>query len=189
MNVGNIGSGGNQFLSLDADGIPQGSFTSVSGELAVLMLNSQEQQKQLQHEQLDSARRDFTEALNDEVQALKDGADAAFRGALFQGAMTIASSGLGVSAALSKCDHPWQAPVAKGLGDLAQPLGTVVGTSYGAANAKSAQGVEEAAKWRLDDAHDAIKKADELQNKALDWASSMSDRDAATTTAILSNKV
>ena len=189
MNVGNIGSGGNQFLSLESDSIAEGSFTSVSGELAVLMLNSQEQQKQLQHQQLDSARRDYTKALSDEVQSLKDTADAAFTGALVQSSLTIASSGFGVSAALSKSEHVWQAPVAKGLGDLADPLGKMVGTSYGAANAKSAQGAEEAAKWQLDDAHDAIKQADELQNKALDWASSMSDRDAATTTAILSNKV
>jgi hypothetical protein len=189
MNVGNVGSGGSQFLSLESDSIPEGSFTSVSGKLAVLMLNSQEQQKQAQHEQLDSARRDFTEALNDEVQALKDGADAAFRGALFAGATAIASGGMGVWAAGRDCEKPWQQAVGDGLGKLSEPLGAAVGKNYGAADAKSAQGAEEVAKWQLQDAHDSIKAADDLQKKALDWASSMSDRDAATTTAILSNKV
>jgi hypothetical protein len=67
-------------------------------------------------------------------------------------------------------------------------LGDMVGTSYGTANAKSAQGLEEAAKWQIADAGDARSNAADLQDKALDWVSSMVERDAATTAAILANK-
>jgi hypothetical protein len=189
MSVGSITNGGNQFLSLESDGIPPGSFTSVSGELAVLMLETQEQQKQSDRDQLQSARHDFSDALADEVQALRDQADATFRGALFAGATAIASGGMGAWAAGRDCEKPWQGAVGDGLGKLSEPLGAAIGKNYGAANAKSAQGAEEAAKWQIDDARDASKNAKGLQDKALDWVSSMADRDAATTAAILSNKV
>ncbi len=193
MTISSVGSGGGQFLSPTPEGISEGTFTSVSGELAVLMLNTQEQQKELDHERLDAARDAFTEALHHEVDALREEAHAAFVGACFEGGMTIASGGFGIAGALSDQGKlgkdSWQSAASAGLGKLAHPLGTSVGTSYGAANAKSASGAEEAAKWQIDDCRDAIKNADGLQNKALDWASSISDRDAATTTAILSNKV
>jgi hypothetical protein len=68
-------------------------------------------------------------------------------------------------------------------------MGKFAGRNEEDANAKAAEGQEEQAKWRMDDSRDTIKDAKDLQNKALDWASSMLDRDAATTTAILSNKV
>jgi hypothetical protein len=189
MSVTSIGGSGNQFLSLASESLPEGSFTSVSGELAVLMLSSQEQQKQAQHAALESARQDFKDGLAQEVDALRHEADAAFRGACFEGGTAIVSGGLGVWGAARECDKPWQTPASDGCGRLAHPLGTLVGTNYGAADAKSAEGAQEAAKWQVNDARDAINDASQLQNKALDWASSMSDRDAATTTAILSNKV
>ena len=190
MTVSGVGGGGSQFLSLASDSIAESSFTSVSGELAVLMLNTQEQQKQTEQQQLESARRDYTEALSHEVEALKAEADAAFRGACVEGSMAIASGAFGVWGATIEDDpRPWQSSLSGGLDRLAHPLGTVVSKNYGAADAKSAEGAEQAAKWQIDDAHDAIKDGKTIQNKALDWVSSMSDRDAATTAAILSNKV
>jgi hypothetical protein len=189
VNITSATSSGNQFLSLESEGVPHGGVTSVSGELAVLMLETQEQQKQIAREELADARHDFSEALADEVQALRDQADATFHGAMFSGAMSIAGAGMGAWAAGRKCDNPWQKPVGEGLSQLSGPLGTMVGTSYGAADAKQAQGVEEAAKWQINDGRDAVSDARNLQNKALDWASSMVDRDAATTAAILANKV
>jgi hypothetical protein len=193
MNISSVGSGAGQFLSPTPEGISQGTFTSVSGELAVLMLDTQEQQKQQDREQLNAARQDFTEALLREVDALREQAHAAFVGACFEGATAVASGGFGIAGALSEPGTQgkpsWQSATSDGLGRLAHPLGAQVGTNYGAADAKSASGAEEAAKWQIDDCRTAIKDADGLQNKALDWASSMSDRDAATTTAILSNKV
>jgi hypothetical protein len=196
MTIGAIngGAGGGQFLSLASDGNSQGAFTSVSGELAVLMLESQEHQKEVEREQLASARHDFSEALADEVEALRDQADAGFRGAVLTGSLSVASSGLGIwgdvrSAGDHPCKNPWQSRVGDGLGQLSKPLGDVASKTYGAADAKSAEGAAQAAKWRIDDSRDALQDASSLQNKALDWTSSMSEREAATMTAILSNKV
>ena len=189
MSVASINGSGSQFLSLASDNIHEGAFTSVSGELAVLLLNTEEQQKQTEHQQLESARNDYTEALGREVDALKAEADAAFRGACFSAGTAVLSGGFGVAAAETRRDRSWQGAVSQGLHDLSGPIGGLVGKTYGAADAKSAQGDEEAAKWRIDDAHDALKNADGVQTKALDWVSSMSDRDAATTSAILANKV
>ena len=193
MTISSVGSGGGQFLSPTPEGIGECKFTSVSGELAVLMLNTQEAQKELDHERLDAARHDFTEGLRHEVDALREEAHAAFVGACFEGGMAVASGGFGVAGALSDQGKlgrtSWESATADGLGKLAHPLGSMVGSNYGAANAKSASGAEEAAKWQMDDCREAIKDADGIQNRALDWASSMGDRDAATTAAILSNKV
>jgi hypothetical protein len=194
MTISGINGGGSQFLSLASDSMSEGSFTSVSGELAVLMLDSQEHQKEVDRQQLASARHDFSEALANEVEALRDQADAAFRGAMLTGSLSLASTGLQAwgdvrSEGKDPCKNPWQSRVGDGLGGLSKPLGDAVGKTYGAANAKSAAGAQEAAKWQIDDSRAALKDADALQNKALDWTSAMADRDAATMTAILSNKV
>jgi hypothetical protein len=189
VNISSATGSGSQFLSLESDNVPHGSVTSLSGELAVLMLDTQEQQKQIARQDLANARHEFSEALSEEVHALRAQADATFRGAIFSGAMSVAGAGMGAWAAGRDCENPWQQSVGTGLDHLAGPLGTMIGKSYGSADAKSAQGVEEAAKWQIDDARDALGDADKLQDKALDWTSSMVDRDAATTAAILANKV
>lgn len=193
MNISSVGPASGAFLSPTPEGVSTGTFTSVSGEIAVLVLDTQEQQKQLDQDRLAAARQDFAEALHHEVDALRAEAHAEFLGACFEGGLAVASGGFGVAGALTDAGKAgkvsWQSATSDGLGRLAHPLGSWVGANEGAADAKSASGAEEAAKWRIDDCHTAIKDADGLQNKALDWASSMSDRDAATTTAILSNKV
>lgn len=188
MSVTGVNGSSSPFLSLASD-CHEAAFTSIAGELAALMLNSQEQQKQTEHQELESARNGYTEALGHEVDALKAEADAAFRGAIFSGGTALLSGGFGVAGAETGKDRSWQGAVSDSLNKFSDPIGALVGHTYGAADAKAAQGDEEAAKWRIDDSHDAIKDADGVQNKALDWVSSMVDRDAATTAAILANKV
>lgn len=187
MNISNVTSGGNQFVSLGSESLPRGGVTSLSGELALLMLDSQEQQKELAREELASARDDFSEALANQVQSLRDEADAAYRGALVSGALSTAGSGMSAWGA-GGCESSWQKEVGAGLSQLSKPVGTALGTNYGASEAKSAQGAQEAAKWQMDDARDVRGAAGELQDKALDWASTMVERDAAATAAILANK-
>lgn len=189
MSISGVTNNGSQFLSLESDNVSHGVVTSLSGELAVLMLNTQEQQKQIEKQELASARHDFSEALADEVQALRAQADAAFSGALVSGAMSVAGSGLSLWGLAREEEKPWQAVAGAGLVNASEPIGAMVGKTYGAADAKSAQGLEEAAKWQIDDARDALGSTRKLQDKALDWLSSIVDRDAATTAAILANKV
>jgi hypothetical protein len=188
MNITSATNSGSQFLALDSENV-HGGVTSLSGELAVLMLENQEQRKDSAREELASARHDFSEGLADEVQALRDQADAGFRGAMFSGAMAIAASGLEAWGSTRDCENPWQQRLGASLDKLSEPLGGMVGKTYGGADAKSAQGAEQAATWQIDDARDARSDAGKLQDKALDWVSSMVDRDAATASAILANKV
>jgi hypothetical protein len=192
MSVNAVSGGGRQFVTLESDNVGQSAFTSVSGELAVLMLENQQHQKQLEHDELSSARQDYGQALSNEVQSLRDQADASFRGALLQGSLAAASGAAGAWAAGAECkpgERTWQGATSDALGKLAEPMGKLVSKTFGAADAKSAQGAEEAARWQIDDAQSAVKDADGLQSKTLDWASSMSERDASTMSAILSNKV
>jgi hypothetical protein len=189
MNITSATNSGSQFLALDSENV-HGGVTSLSGELAVLMLENQEQRKDSAREELASARHDFSEAVADEVQALRDQADATFRGAMFSGAMSLAGSGMEAWGSISDCEkNPWRQRLGAGLDKLSTPVGSMVGKTYGGADAKSAQGAQQAAKWQIDDARDARSDAGKLQDKALDWVSSMVDRDAATTAAILANKV
>lgn len=187
MNISNVSS--SQFVSLDSESSSGNYVTSMSGELALLVLESQEQRKEMAREQLESARHDFSEALVNEVAALHEQADAAFRGALVSAGTSAAGSGMQLWGLGREKDNAWQSKVGEGLNKLSEPIGGMASKTYGAADAKSVQGAEEAARWQIDDSRDQLDSAKQLQNKALDWASAMLDRDAATTAAILANKV
>lgn len=169
----------------------EGTFTSVAGRLAGLMLENEETHKQIDRESLANARTAYAAALEDEVEALREQADAARTGAIVSASIGVASGALGVWGSARECDelkNPWQGPAADGLGKLAGPLGTYAGSNYGAADAKSASGAREQASWEIDDLRKDIKDADAAQDKALDWVSNMIGQDAAITTSILSNK-
>jgi hypothetical protein len=189
MSVGGIANRADNYAVFAEDDTATGTFTSLAAEIALLVLENQEAQKHLEREQLAAAREDFSAALADEVEALKASADASFRGALFQASMAVGSSALGLWGSARTVNNPWQDKLGSGLGQLSQPLGVLVSNNYGQADAKSAEGEETAAKWRMEDARDATKDAAAVQDKALDWLRQMSDRDAATAAAILSNKV
>jgi hypothetical protein len=170
--------------------VQDGSFSSIASEVAVLLLETQENQKQSEREQISMARAEFSDALEDEVEALKAEADAGFRGAMLQAGLTVAGAGLslwGVGRELERAT--WQEKAGEGLDHMAKPLGEMASKTYARADAKSAEGVETAAKWQLDDARKALDDANASQTKALDWLGSIVDRDAATMSAILSNKV
>lgn len=181
--VGGVGGRAPHFPSLDDGGADP---VSLGGELAVLMLETQELRKQIDHERLASAREDFRDALDDEVQLLKDAADATRRGALLQAGLGVVGCGTSIYG-LAVESEKWS-KAGDGLSQLAKPMGDLLGTSYGAAEAKAAEGLQQAAKWEIEDCRDSVRDADALQNKALDWVSSLVERDAAAMAAILSNK-
>lgn len=190
MTVSSIGTSNHPFTALGSDTGDQSVFTSTSARLALLLLENQEHQKETEHQELSSARADYREALAGEVQALRDGADAAFRGALVQSAIAAAAGAASIAGACSSGETAqWEGATGKALGSLAEPIGKLAGFSYASADAKAQQGLQETAKWRLEDARDSLKDSNAAQDKTLDWLGSMNERDAATTTAILSNKV
>lgn len=192
MTVSSIGTtaSNHPFIALGSESDDQSVFTSTSARLALLLLENQEHQKEAQREEATSAREDYRAALDGEVQALRDGADAAFRGAVVQGAVAGAAGAAGVAGGCSSGGTAAKlSETSKAFGSLAEPLGKLAGFSYASADAKSQQGLQETAKWRLEDARDSLEDSEAAQNKTLEWLGSMNDRDAATTTAILSNKV
>jgi hypothetical protein len=189
MTVSGIAASGHSFAAPGSSD-DQCVFTSDSERLAVLMLETQEHQKDEQHQELSNARADYRHALDGEVQALRDGADAVFRGALVQSAVAGAAGAAGVASACSSGETAqWAGATSKALGSLAEPVGKLAGFSYASADAKSQQGLQETAKWRLEDSRDSLKDSNAAQQKTLEWLGSMNERDAATTTAILANKV
>lgn len=190
MTINGVGgaTAGTQFNSLELEG----SFTSVAGQLAGLMLDNEETHKQIDRDSLANARTAYAAALADEVEALREQADATRTGAIVSASIGVASGALGVWGSARECDelkNPWQGRAADGLGKLAAPLGAYVGDNYGAADAKAASGAREQASWEIDDLRKDIKDADAAQDKALDWVSNMISQDAGITTSILSNKV
>lgn len=163
--------------------------TSISGRLAILMLESEELQKQRHQEQLGQARADYTAQVAAEVQALRDKADAAHTGALMSAGLAVGGSAFGAWGATTKAaSNSWQAKVGEGAFRLSGPLGELAGSTQADAEAKVASGQQTQALWAVDDAKDGVKSADESSEKVLDWLGSMVDRDAATMAAILANK-
>jgi hypothetical protein len=183
--VGGVGQSSPRFLPFDDD-LVGSEAVSIGGQLAVLMLESQEQRKEIDRERVESARENFRDALADEVCLLKEQADATRNGAWLEAGLVVVGAGVSIAGVVDECEVMLR--VGDGISKLAQPLGAVVGTSYGAADAKGAAGLQQAAKWEIDDAREAVREAGALQDKALDWVSSLSERDAAATAAILANK-
>lgn len=188
MTISSVSSSPSQAFVSEVDSY-DGSITGLAGELAVLMLERAEQQKTLQRDQLSLARQEYEDALNAEVEALKEQADATFRGAALQAGLSVAGSGASLWGLAREQENTWQERLGAGLGSLAAPLGTAFSRTYAAADAKSAEGEQTAAKWQLDDAKKELDDAKANQDKALEWLGSVVDRDAATMTAILANKV
>lgn len=188
MTIGSVSAAPSQHAAYEAHGC-DGSATEMAEQVAVLLLETQEHRKQLDREQLAAAREDFKAALENEVGALKAAADATLSGALFEAGMSTVSSGLALWSLGRDVDKTWQGEMSQSLDRLTQPLGAVVSNNYEAAHAKAAEGAETAAQWQIDAVRQSLDARNTAQNQALDWLSSMVERDAATMSAILSNKV
>ena len=161
---------------------------NVGSRISVLILETQENNKEVDRMLLDSARQDYADALDDQVAALRAQADATFKGALVESSLVAVSGGLGAWGAARDCpDKAWQTRAAPIVGDLAEPLGTMAGHDYGGADAKRAEGELQQARWEIDDLNDNRQEAEQAQDKALEWSASLTESDAATTRAVLSN--
>jgi hypothetical protein len=162
--------------------------SDIGARISVLIVETQQTHKEVDRVLLDSARQDYAGALNDEVAALRDQADATFQGALVEGSLVAISGGLGAWGAARDCpDKAWQTRAAPIVGDLAKPLGTLAGHDYGGADAKAAEGAQQQARWEIDDLSGNRQQAEQVQDKALEWSASLTESDAATTRAVLSN--
>lgn len=193
-----------------ASAVFEDEVTSVGGRLAVMVLTSQQQQQQADHELMDLAVSQFKDALAAEVEALHDAADQAFWGALTQGAIALGSGALTAGGALSR-ETPTlgEAPddVTKlkmqvalsstdaevfggALGQLAEPAGSLVSGSNGEhsrAEARLRAGDGEEAKWELNEARDHLNGTKDLAQRTIDWLEKNAQQEAAATSTVLAN--
>jgi hypothetical protein len=190
MTISNIGGAAtfSQSVGLDAE-----------GQLALLILESEETQQEVAAADKLLARDRFITASNAEVAAMHEEADHIMIGAAFQATASLTAASIQIGDALDEpeCDAlgrplskeaPWGEIGSSISNGMSQPLGEMLGASPAAhdrADAKRAGTAAQQATWQIDDATRAIDRSDEHQDKALDWLASESANKASTENGII----
>jgi hypothetical protein len=190
MTISNVGAAApySQSVGLDAE-----------GQLALLILESEEARHEVASADKLSARERFIIASNAEVAAMHEEAHDILVGAAFQAAASLTAATIQVGDALDEpeCDSsgkpiekegPWGEIGASVSNAMSQPLGKMLGDSPAAndrADAKRAATAAEQASWQMDDASKAIDSSNNHQDKALDWLASESANKASTENGII----
>lgn len=168
------------------------------GQLALLVLETQDSQHAAATADKALARDRFIEASADQVAAMREEAEDIFIGACVQGATSLTASVIQfVDAAWepkaeegkpAPKEKPWGEISAGALNAASQPLGKMLGESPAAedrADAKQAGTAAQQATWQLEDANDAVRKSEQRTDKALDWLASQAANQASTETGII----
>jgi hypothetical protein len=169
------------------------------GQLAVLLLQTQEEQQVSDRESAALARARFIEASNEQVAAMHEEADAVRLGAYFQAGASAAAAGIQIGDELMppECDKagnlvaekPWGEIGAAAANGASQPLGKLLGDAPAAdarADAKRAATSAQLAEWDFADAKDALQQSDALEAKITEWLSAESSSQASASAAIIS---
>jgi hypothetical protein len=172
------------------------------GQLALLVLESEQSHEEAGRADKTVARQQFLDASAKEVMALRDEAHDILVGALVQGAVTVTAASIQFGDALDepgcvdKLGNPMEPAKEKPWGEISaaffngssQPLGKALGDSPAAndrADGKRAATAAQQAEWKLDDAQQAIDKSNSRQDKTLDFLQSDSANRASTETGII----
>jgi hypothetical protein len=169
------------------------------GQLALLILETEDTRHEVASADKLLARDRFVSASNAEVAAMHEEAHDILIGAAFQCAASMTAAAIQVGDALDEpeCDSagnptekekPWGEIGAAASNAMSQPLGKMLGDSPAAndrAEAKQAATTAEQATWKLDDANGAIDKSNKHQDKALDWLASEAANKASTENGII----
>jgi len=177
---------------------PSGIGLDMEGQLALLVLENEDVRHDAAAEDKQVARERFIAASDKEVAAMHEEADDILTGAFVQGAVSLTAAGIQVGDALDapnvdaagrEIRESLYAPIAAAACNaLSQTLGKALGDSPAAddrADAKHAGTAAQQATWQLDDAKDVSRKAEERQNKALDWLTAEAANKASTETGII----
>lgn len=166
---------------------------NASGQLALLVLESQEQQQASELQNMALARERFVAESNEQVEAMHEQADAIRLGAAFQAAASCTAATIQVVDYLEvpedgKCEAPIGEICAGLASGLSEPLGKWVGdgpAADAAADAKQHGTQAQQAEWQLSDAKDAIDRSDRRQDQALQWLSGEVSSEAQANAAII----
>jgi hypothetical protein len=169
------------------------------GQLAVLLLQTQEEQQASDRESQALARARFIEASNERVAAMHEEADAVRLGAYFQAGASVAAAGIQIGDELMPppCDKagkvvaekPWGEIGAAAANAASQPLGKLLGDAPAAdarADAQRSATSAQLAEWDLANAKDALQQSDAKQDKITEWLSSETSSQANASAAIIS---
>jgi hypothetical protein len=169
------------------------------GQLALLILETEETQQEVAAADKLLARDRFITASDAEVTAMHEEADDIMIGATFQAAASLTAAAIQFGDALDEpeCDalgrplskeEPWGEIGSSISNAMSQPLGKMLGDSAAAndrADAKRAGTAAEQARWQMDDATSAIDKSEQHQDRALDWLASEAANKASTENGII----
>jgi hypothetical protein len=168
--------------------------TYSSPELALLALyvEADAVMSEAHREAEQNARTEQRAAMEDELEALEDKADATRWGAITQGSLTAASGAYSFSSefASSPVTAARCTKTSTLLSGLAKPAGDLVGTARhedAERDAKEASQEQEQAKWRADDAAEAKNQLESFTDRVIEQFDQILETQDATTVAVLSN--
>jgi hypothetical protein len=171
-------------------GLLDSSVTSVTGQLAVLLLESDQNQQDSERQARDAARAECLAAGAREVQAMHEAADAIESGALVSALFTSAGGALQIGAAFSDSRVEAKTLDTSGglLRDFAKPANAIIGESsaeHHKATAKEYEMAAEQARWAASDAQSNLDRSNRNSDKILDVVSSIQDQQHAATNALI----
>jgi hypothetical protein len=191
MTINGIGSGNSSFMhsagALDAD-----------GQLALLVLKSEDAQQSAAREGAALARERYAAASEAEVQAMRDAADHLFVGAVLRGVCQLTAAAIQFGDATDspgvcrdgreKYEAPFCESGAAAATAASEPLAVFFGDSEAKndeADAKREGTTATLAQSDLSDAKEAIKQSQDRQVSSTDWLASESANRASASSAII----
>jgi hypothetical protein len=188
---------------------PAEMISTSGGTLAAIFLDSQAAQRDADHDQLQTARAEYQDALADEVAAMHEAADRILMGAVVQGSLAVVAGYASVSGALESRslvnqalathdDRLLEAALKQSSGEvfgsalsqLSAPVGQLVsggGGQHALADAKAASGRAEEGREQVEDAQKNINESNDASKNATDWAASLVNKNDQTVSALIGN--
>jgi hypothetical protein len=175
------------------------AFTTPEARVALLALESEEQQQAIDQQGVELARRRFVEHSAAEVAAMREEASDILTGALIQTGVLVAGAalqGYSLSRETAACnaadEKTWKTVGSIGASasqGLSPALEDALGQSPAAgdrADAKQAATAAQRAEWELSDRKSAVDRSRDDQRQATEWLQRLVEHDAASMTAVLS---
>jgi hypothetical protein len=168
-------------------------------ELAALMVQNDFLRGEIDDQNLRSAREAQQRALAREVHSMHEAADAIRDGAILEGSLAVAGSGVQCAGSFGQVGDTSDSPLStwravesggKALSDSAEPAGKLVGDverTHAEARAREARGDGEAAEGRADEARQHRDRVERHRDAVLQLVESTLESEQQTNLAILGN--
>lgn len=169
-----------------------GASLDASSQLAVLVLEQQEQQQDSDRQDMSLARASYIAESNAQVEAMHDQADATRLGAFVQAGFSGASAAIQLDLCLAPPESQKTETLMKIGAGVLNEMSALAGKYVGDAAATDAQAVAKhheslakQAEWDLSDAKSAIDRSDKRQDQALQWLATEASAKAEASSSII----